>query len=109
MPGLDANESALEVRRDDRLTLIVNDAIGNVRHPPGLGAQIMARLFGFGVNHPQVPRTFARYVKDKHAVAAQLRAWAAMDRLLRVVPSHGDIIADDPASALRRLADDLIG
>lgn len=32
------------------------DILANVRHPPGIGARIMASLFGFGVRHPRIPR-----------------------------------------------------
>ena len=48
VPGTADKEAALVVRRAGGTTLVVNDILANVRHPHGLGAQIMARLFGFG-------------------------------------------------------------
>ena len=81
--------------------------IANVRNPRGLGAKAMARLFGFGVRHPQVPRVVKRaMVKDRNVLARQLRRWAKLPGLVRVMPSHGDII-DDPAPVLERLAEEL--
>jgi hypothetical protein len=100
-------ESALIVRRASGTTLIVNDIVANVRHPRGIGAKIMARLFGFGVKQPQVPREVKwLFLKDKSALASQLREWAAMPELKRLIPSHGDVI-DGPRLTLERIADGL--
>ena len=69
--GTDECEAALVVRRGSGTTLIANDIIANVRHPRGLGAKIMARLFGFGVNRPRVPRVVERVmVADKGKLAS---------------------------------------
>ena len=107
VPGLAEGESALIVRRYGRTTLVLNDVISNVRHPKGLGANIMARLFGFGVHGARMAREVKwLFVKDRKALAAQLREWAAMPDLVRIIPSHGEII-DHPAAVLNRVADDL--
>jgi hypothetical protein len=98
-------EAALIVRRGKRTTLVLNDLISNVRHPKGIGANIMARLFGFGVNGPRMAREVRWFlVKDKPALARQLRAWADDPRLERIVVSHGDIIVDRPGEVLRTVA-----
>lgn len=107
VPGTDEKESALIVRRKSGVTLICNDIIGHVRHPHGVGAQIMARLFDYGVSEPTVPRTARRHIKDPAALAAQLRAWSQISDLKRVIVSHGEPIVDDPAEALERLAVEL--
>jgi len=105
--GTGGAEAALVVRRERGTTLVVNDVIANVRNPRGLGAKAMARLFGFGVRHPQVPRVVKRaMVKDRNVLARQLRRWAKLPGLVRVMPSHGDII-DAPAPVLERLAEEL--
>lgn len=107
VPGFGGAESALLVRREGRTTLVLNDLISNVRHPQGLGANIMARLFGFGVHGPRMAREVKwLFVKDKKTLAAQLREWAAIPDLIRIIPSHGEII-DQPAAVLKRVADDL--
>ena len=105
--GTGEAELAFEVRRGDGLTLIVNDIIAHVTHPPGVGAQLVARLMGFGVNKPAVPRIVKRMlVRDAAALASQFRAWSRDGSLRRIVPSHGDII-EDPALVLADLADRL--
>jgi len=107
VPGMGEAEGALIVQREGRTTLILNDVISNVRHPKGLGANIVARLFGFGVKRPQMAREVKwLFVKDKPALAGQLRRWAADPALVRLIPSHGEII-DGPASTLSRIADNL--
>jgi hypothetical protein len=108
--GTGGQEAALMVRREDGATLICNDIIGHVTHPHGLGANIMARLMGFGVEQPQVPRVIRhRVIADDQALAAQLRAWAAEPGLNRIIVSHGEPITDDPAGALIKLAQSLEG
>jgi hypothetical protein len=106
--GADERESALIVRRADGLTLIVNDIIGHVRHPHGIGATIMATLLHYGAHEPEIPKTAKRQIEDKAALAAQMRAWADLDPV-RIIVSHGDPITDDPAGQLRRLAEELDG
>jgi hypothetical protein len=106
--GTGGAEAALVVRRKGGTTLIANDVLANVRHPRGLGAKIMARLFGFGVKRPRVPRVVERVmVEDKKVLAEQLREWSEIPELRRVVPSHGEII-DKPAPSLQRAAEELV-
>ncbi|AQR73859.1 hypothetical protein [Sphingomonas sp. LM7] len=106
--GARLDEFALQVHRPDGTNLILNDVIGHVRHPHGIGAWIMARLMGFGVHGPRVPRIVRRMmIGDSRALAAQLRDWAAIPDLKRIIVSHGDPIEDDPAAALRKVADSL--
>jgi hypothetical protein len=106
--GTKEGEFALTVKRASGTTLIVNDLIGHVRHPRGFGAQVMARLMGFGVSGPRVPRVVKRMmIKDRPALARQLRDWAAIPDLRRVIVSHGDPIEDRPAAALTAIADSL--
>lgn len=105
--GSDDMESALVLRRGGRAILITNDIIGHVTHPHGLGANVMARLFDYGVHEPSVPRTVRRFIKDPKALAGQMRSWADLPGLDLIIVSHVDPIRDDPAGCLRRLADDL--
>ena len=103
--GAKEDEFALTVRRSSGVTLIVNDVIGHVRHPHGIGAKIMARLMGFGVSGPRVPRLVKRMmIDDPDALAGQLRDWAAIADLRRVIVSHGDPIEHDAAGALLQVA-----
>ncbi|MBC9034945.1 hypothetical protein IAG41_21345 [Sphingomonas sp. JC676] len=108
MPGAGGHEAALEIRRASGLTIVANDLIANVAHPHGIGAQIMARLMGFGVSEPQIPRVVRHLiVEDKVALAQQFADWAAEPDLRRIVVSHGDVIEGNAAEVLRTLADAL--
>lgn len=110
VPGVRQKEAALLVRRDARLTLIVNDILANVRHPRGIGAHIMARLLGFGVKRAKIPWLSKRmFVEDSKALAAAFSKWADDPALARVVVSHGDVIEQAPRDVLRRVATDLQG
>lgn len=103
--GVGGHEAAVTVRRTAGLTLIVNDIIARVAHPHGLGAKVMARLFGFGVSRPQIPRPIrSRMIKEPRLLAAQMRRWASEPELRRIIPSHGEVIQDDPAQVLKTLA-----
>ena len=107
--GTKADEFAMIVTRDDGATLIINDILSSVSHPHGIGANIMARLFGFGVDHPQTSRLVRHlYVEDPAAVAQQFRDWAAIPELRRIIVSHVDIIDEKPATVLHAAADDLL-
>lgn len=108
VPGAGGHEAALEVRRTSGLTIVANDLIANVAHPHGIGAQIMARLFGFGVSEPQIPHPVRRaIVEDKLALAAQFAAWAAEPTLRRIIVSHGDVIEANAREVLTTLAEAL--
>lgn len=106
--GTKADEFALIVTRDEGSTLIINDILSSVSHPDGLGANIMARLFGFGVDHPRTSRLIRHmYVDDPEAVASQFRRWAAIPDLKRIIVSHVDIIEAAPGQVLEDAADEL--
>jgi hypothetical protein len=109
-PGVGELEGVLVVRRKEAVTLVINDLLANVRRPRGLGAKIMARLFGFGVRRPEMPRIVRRrFVRDAAALAAAFRRWSELPGLARVIVSHGEIIADRPREVLARMADELAG
>ncbi|MDF7775085.1 hypothetical protein P1X14_07495 [Sphingomonas sp. AOB5] len=104
VPGTGQHEAFLHIRRADGVTLVTNDIIGNVAHPHGIGANIMGRLFSFGVTEPQVPRPVKRGLEDKTLLAARFRAWAAEPELKRIIVSHGDVLDENPREALLKLA-----
>jgi hypothetical protein len=105
--GTKADEFALTVKRGDGTTLILNDILSNVRHPMGLGAQIMARLLGFGVKRPRTSRPVRRmFVKEPAMLAEQFRAWSAIADLRRILVSHGDLIDRAPGEVLKQAAAD---
>jgi len=101
--GTDEQEAALEVRRADGTTLILNDVVGNLRDTSGFGGWFL-RLMKFAGDKPHIPLPVKISLADKPAFAAQLRRWAGLPSLKRILVSHGRIIDDDPGGTLRALA-----
>jgi hypothetical protein len=104
LDGLKGNEGVLQVTSPEGTSLVFNDAINNL---PQMGG-----FFGFlfaPTGRPSVPR-LARWimVKDKPAFRAQLDALADTSKLQRIIVSHGEIIASDPAKALHAVASELV-
>jgi len=103
--GTGDRELALTVRRPGGANLIVNDIIAHVANPQGPGAWLMSRLFGFGARRPAIPRPImAKLIQEPGRLAAQLEQWAAIEGLKRIIPSHGEVIDQQPAAELSRLA-----
>lgn len=108
--GVGGKEAALIIRREGQTTLVLNDLLANVRHPHGIGAHIMARMLGFGVSRPMMPRVGKwMFVEDRKALAGAFRKWASEPNLTRIVVSHGDVIDDEPPAVLERIARELDG
>jgi len=65
-------------------------------------------MAGFTGDAPKIPTFVAlKSIKDKPALAAQLRAWTELPGLNRVIVSHGEIVSHDAPRLLRQLADAL--
>jgi hypothetical protein len=102
--GTQAREFALEVAGPTGTTLVLNDVIANIHNASGFGGWLL-RLMGFAGEKPQVPVPIKWVlIKDKAAFAAQLKRWAELPELKRVLVSHGSAIIDEPALILRELA-----
>ena len=105
--GTREHEAALLVDGDDGTTLVLNDLIGNLPHGHGVGGWLL-RMMDFAGDDPHIPKpVLFAMVEDKDALRAQLREWAAIESLKRIVVAHGRIIDDDPRRTLRELADTL--
>ena len=100
VPGTAGREAALEVREGERLTLVLNDIVGNLPKNHGL----VLRALGFATDRPRVPRMAKRaLVKDVHALRAQLEAWAEQP-VERILVSHGQPILAAAQEVLRDMA-----
>ena len=101
--GTDRRELAMIVETPTGKTLVVNDLIFNM--PPYKGiVRLALRVLGFGPGHPTMPKLVKRkLVANENEVKAQLREWAALDRLERILPSHGAAI-ENPRETLLKLA-----
>jgi hypothetical protein len=89
LDGVSGGEGVLEVRSGDRVTLVFNDAVMNMR--PGAGfLGFLFGLIGFTGDSPKVsgPTKFF-LVKDKPALRAHLERLASTPKLSRVIVSHG--------------------
>jgi hypothetical protein len=107
VPGTEEHEGALVVETASGTTLVVNDLIWNLDDRPGFGGWVLGAL-GFTGDGPRIPPIVElKAVKDKNALRAQLEAWASLDKLNRIIVSHGDIVTRDPSGVLTHLAKDL--
>jgi hypothetical protein len=107
VPGTADREAALIVQSSGGTTLELNDIIFDLADRPGIKGWPFHKL-GMTGHEPHVPPLVRmRQVKDTHALAAQLEAWADMPTLQRVIISHGNIIANDAAEVLKRIAHEL--
>jgi len=107
VPGTEDREAALVVQTATGTTLVLNEIIWNVADCPGVGGWLF-RLAGFTGDAPKIPTFVAmKSIKDKFALANQLRAWADLEGLNRLIVSHGDIVAHDAPRILRQLAEAL--
>ena len=104
VPGTKQTEAALEVSDTDGVSLIVNEIIGDIHGAKGLRGWLLKRM-GFAGEEPHVPAPVKMmFSKGKEELAAQLRTWAEIPNLKRIIVSHGEIIDVDPQGVLRKLA-----
>jgi hypothetical protein len=102
LDGTNEAEGVMRVESDDGVTLVLNDALFNVPHLPGLEGLVMKLLGSTG--GPKVTRIARLFViKDKPALRAHLERLAT-DDVVRVVPGHGEMIEVDAAKILRQVA-----
>ena len=107
VPGTREHEAALVVRTRNGTTLVLNDLVGHIRHPSGIGGWLL-RLVGFAGDTAQIPTVVKlALIKDKDALRAQLLQWAEIESLRRILVSHGEPIESDPRQVLRELAGSL--
>jgi Beta-lactamase len=107
VPGMAERELALEVRTPQGTTLVINEFVFNVGDLPGVSG-LFAKAMGITGPEPKIPAlTRLASVKDKGALSRQLRSWASLAGLKRILVSHGSEITKDPSGTLLRLADSL--
>lgn len=103
LDGLARREGVLTVRSEDGATLVLNDAIFNLPHLPGLFG-LVYRWTG-STGGPRVTRIFRWFVvKDRTAFRMDLERLADIPDLRRVIVSHGAMIASGVRDTLRQAA-----
>ncbi|HZU81665.1 MAG TPA: hypothetical protein VE987_02055 [Polyangiaceae bacterium] len=89
LDGVGGGEGVLEVRSGERVTLVFNDAVMNIRPVGGFMGALFG-LVGFTGERPKVSGPTKLFlVKDKPALRANLEKLAATPNLSRVIVSHG--------------------
>jgi len=100
--GVKNAEAALVVTSGGgRVSLLVSDVIMN-NTKAMLG--FLPRVMGFAGHAKIVPVFRMMFLKDKPALKAHLESWATLPGLVRLVPSHGDVVATGAPEALRAAA-----
>jgi len=88
-------------------TLLVTDAVFNVRSAPNLASRLAYRLMGIG-DGLAMGRLFQWVHRDRRVVGESLRAVLSLD-IRRLVPCHGDVVDVDAHAALTRVWSRYIG
>lgn len=103
LDGVGEQEGALIVRSGENTSLVLNDAVFNMPHQPGLKGAVI-RMVG-STGGPKITRVARLFlIKDNGALRAHLERLASLPGLRRVIVSHHETITDDPAGTLRRVA-----
>lgn len=104
LPSSKFGEAGVVVKSGPRASLLVCDILLNVPHGGGF-AGFMFKLLGFTGPVPKLaPMVRLRAFSDKAAARKDLLRLADLPGLTRIVPSHGPVIANDPAGTLARAA-----
>lgn len=101
MPGTRHGDALMRVSSGggQRVSLCFTDAVMNLATGP-----LPMRLVGF-TGGPKCPPVFKLvFTKDKPALRARMERLAAEPGLARLVPCHGEVIAQDAARVLGRIA-----
>lgn len=98
--GVAAKETIMVVKDEAGVTVVITDVVFNMPHAPGFSGFVLEHL-AKSSGGPRVSNVAKLLlVKDKKAVAAQLRALADIPGLVRVIVGHHEVIAKAPAEAL---------
>jgi hypothetical protein len=107
LEGIGKGEAVFLVRSQSGTTLVFNDAVFNMPHGTGVHGFIF-RYLTQSTGGPRVSRLFRLFaLKDRAAFRAHLERLADTPDLLRVIVSHHQMIAHQPAEVLRTVADSL--
>ena len=104
LDGTKQREGALIVRDTQGTSLVLNDAVFNMPHVPGVTGFVLRRVTG-STGGPRVSRIMRTLViSDSKAFRAHLERLADLPELKRIIVSHHVTIDQDPAGTLRAVA-----
>jgi hypothetical protein len=98
--GNKLGEPVIEVRSGGgaRVSLLFGDMIQNT---PSASLGLMFRMMGFGGGPKVVPVFKMMFVKDKARLKEQIAGWSELKNLTRLMPSHGNLVSEGAAAALK--------
>jgi hypothetical protein len=104
LEGVGEAEGFVRVEDESGVTLVLNDAVFNMPHLPGMQGFVLKHVT-CSSGSPRVSRVGRFFlVKDKAAFVAQLHRLADTPKLARVIVSHHETITERPGEALRAAA-----
>ncbi len=104
LDGTMGGEGAMIVKDESGTTLVLNDAVFNMPHAPGIGGFLLKHVTG-STGGPKVSRlSRLLLIKDKKAFRAHLERLADLPGLVRIIVSHHEAIAEDAPRILREVA-----
>jgi hypothetical protein len=103
LEGVAGQEWVMRVRDPDDTSLVFTDALFNVPHQGGFGGLVL-RMMGSSGGPKVTPLARLLLVKEKRALRHTLESLAATPDLRRLVAGHGDVVSEDAAGVLRRVA-----
>lgn len=105
--GVGDQEGAMKITSSDGVTLVLNDLMFNMPHLDGVGGFILKHITQSS-GGPRISRIAKFFlVKDKAVVANELRRFAEIPNLKRVIVSHHHMVTHDPRGALLTVASSL--
>jgi hypothetical protein len=104
-PGTKDTEPTFEVKTGDKVTVVLNDMLGNLPKLGGVPGFILSPT-----GRPSIPRAIRWFLmKDKKKVRAELDRIAGIPGLARVVVSHGAIMESGLPEMLRGVGAEFAG
>ena len=102
--GNKLGEPVIEVRSGggERVSLLFGDLIQN---NSSASLSLPFRMLGFGGGPKVTPVFKLMFVKDKARMKEQIASWSELKNLTRLMPSHGSMVSEGAAAALKAAGD----
>lgn len=99
LPGVAEREGAMVVRSQDGTTVVLNDAIFNLKNVRGFAATLITRMLG-NAPGPRVSRLYRLgVIKNKAEFREGLERYARLPDLARLIVAHDHVVSGADARA----------
>lgn len=107
LEGTANREGVMIVEHRAGTTLVFNDLVFNMPHTRGLEGWVLRHVTrsSGGPRFTRISRAFV--IKDRSRLKAELLQFAETPKLRRIIVAHHRVIDEEPASVLRKLAEQL--